>query len=142
MPELAATIEADELGELLEQSLYAVAEAGEDITPHFFARFFARHPDQQAMFFQPSVSWGAMVNEILESLIALSARESWVDTSIHNLVIAHRCYGNFPLPLYAELLDLFVETLAELAGDCWSGEFEAAWRQATAELYRLIAHAH
>jgi len=142
MPELATVIDADQLGELLEQSLYAVAEAGEDITPHFFARFFARHPEQQAMFFQPTVSCGAMVSEILESLVALAANEGWVDTSIHNLVIAHRCYGNFPLPLYAELLDIFVETLADLAGERWSAEFEAAWRQVTAELYRLISHAH
>ncbi len=142
MAELTEIIAADRLGEILEQSLYAVAEAGEDITPHFFERFFALHPDQQAMFFQPTVSCGAMVNEILESLIALAANEGWVSTSIHNLVIAHRCYGNFPLPLYAELLDLFIETLADLAGDRWSAEFEAAWRQTTAELYTLIAHAH
>lgn len=142
MPELATVIDVDQLGELLEQSLYAVAEAGEDITPHFFKRFFARHPEQQAMFFQPTVSCGAMVSEILESLVALAANEGWVDTSIHNLVIAHRCYGNFPLPLYAELLDIFVETLADLASERWSAEFEAAWRQVTAELYRLIAHAH
>ena len=133
---------ADDIGEVLERSLYAVAAAGEDITPQFFAQFFARHPEQQAMFFQPTVSCGAMVTEILENLLALATNEGWVTNSIHNLVIAHRCYGNFPLPLYAELLDLFVETLADLAGDGWSAEFDAAWRQVTAQLYALIAHAH
>lgn len=133
---------ADTAGDVLERSLYAVAESGEDVTPHFFKRFFARHPDQEAMFFQPSVSCGAMVNEILESLIALATQEGWVETSIHNLVIAHRCYGNFPLPLYAELLDLFVETLADLAGPRWTAEFDAAWRQVAARLYALIARAH
>ncbi len=133
---------AENTGEVLERSLYAVAEAGEDITPHFFARFFARHPEQQAMFFQPTVTCGAMVTEILESLLALASQEGWVNTSIHNLVISHRCYGNFPLPLYAELLEVFVDTLAELAGERWSAEFDTAWRQVTAELYALIAHAH
>jgi len=127
---------------VLEQSLYAVAEAGQDITPVFFARFFARHPEQQAMFFQPTSSCPAMVKEILDSLLALATSDGWVDASIHNLVIAHRCYGNFPLPLYAELLDLFVETLAEVAGNRWSAAFDAAWRQVTAELYALIARAH
>lgn len=136
------TGQADDKTNVLEQSLYAVAESGEDITPHFFARLFARHPDQEAMFFQPSVSCGAMVNEILESLMALANRESWVSGSIHNLVISHRCYGDFPLPLYAEVLDLFIETLAELAGERWSAEYEAAWRSATADLQALIAHAH
>jgi hemoglobin-like flavoprotein len=133
---------ADDIGEVLERSLYAVAESGEDITPYFFDRFFARHPDQKAMFFQPAVTCGAMVNEILDSLLALASREGWVTASIHNLVVAHRCYGNFPLPLYAELLDLFVETLAGLAGERWSDEYDAAWRQVTSELYALIASAH
>jgi hypothetical protein len=94
------------------------------------------------MFFQPAVTCGAMVNEILESLLALAAGEAWVDTSIHNMVIAHRCYGNFGLPLYAELLDLFVDTMADLAGERWSAEYDAAWRRLTADLYALIARAH
>lgn len=127
---------------VLEQSLYAVAEAGEDITPHFFKRFFASHPEQQQTFFQPTVSCCAMVNEILDSLLGLATHETWVDNSIHNLVIAHRCYGNFPLPLYAELLDLFVETLAQLADDRWTDQYDAAWRQAASQLYALIARAH
>lgn len=132
----------ENIAEVLEQSLYAVAEAGEDITPRFFARLFARHPEQQRMFFQPTVSCGAMVNEILESLLALANRDEWVCNSINNLVVAHRCYGDFPLPLYAELLDLFVETLAELAGERWADEYDSAWRQVTGQLNALIARAH
>lgn len=136
------TERADNPGAVLEQSLYAVAEAGEDITPHFFARFFALHPEQRAMFFQPDVTCGAMATEILDSLLALASNEGWVDTSIANLVVAHRCYGDFPLPLYAELLEVFVLTLADIAGPRWTAEFDAAWRQVTAELYAMIAKAH
>ncbi|MEZ5749296.1 MAG: globin [Caenibius sp.] len=128
--------------EILEQSLCAVAETGEDITPHFFTRFFARHPEQQALFFQPRVSCGAMVNEILDSLLGLGAHEGWVNSSIHNLVIAHRCYGDFPPSLYAELLDVFVDTLADLAGERWNAGYDAAWRQLAAELHKLIVSAH
>ncbi len=133
---------ADNTAQLLEESLYAVAEAGEDITPHFFERFFDRHPEQQAVFFHPTVTCGAMMNEILESLMALATQESWVPTSIQNLVVAHRSYGDIPLPLYAELLDLFVETLAGIAGERWSAEYDAAWRRQSAELLELITRAH
>ncbi|MGD9472462.1 MAG: globin [Novosphingobium sp.] len=133
---------ANHTAEILEQSLCAVAEAGEDITPHFFTRFFARHPEQQALFFQPRVSCGAMVNEILDSLLGLAAHEGWVNSSIHNLVIAHRCYGDFPPSLYAELLDVFVDTLADLAGERWNAGYDAAWRQLAAELHKLIVSAH
>ena len=130
---------ADNIAEVLEQSLFAVAEVGEDVTPHFFALLFARHPEQQPMFFQPAASCGAMVTEILESLLALAAQEPWVDSSIQNLVVAHRCYGDFPLPLYAEVLDLFVETLATLAAERWTSEFDGAWRQVTSQLFATIA---
>lgn len=133
---------ADDIGDVLERSHYVVAESGEDITPHFFARFFAMHPDQQQMFFQPTVTCGAMVKEILESLLAIGARDGWVKPSIQNLVIAHRCYGDFPLPLYEQLLEQFVETLADLAGEHWSAEFNDAWLQVKAELYALIVEAH
>ena len=109
---------------------------------YFFTRFFARHPEQQALFFQPRVSCGAMVNEILDSLLGLAAHEGWVNSSIHNLVIAHRCYGDFPPSLYAELLDVFVDTLADLAGERWNAGYDAAWRQLAAELHKLIVSAH
>jgi nitric oxide dioxygenase len=130
---------ANDSSAVLERSLYAVAEAGEDITPVFFKRFFALHPDQEQIFFQPDQTCGVMVNEILDSLLALDSNEGWVSISIQNLVAAHRCYGDFPLSLYQDVLDVFVATLAELAGDRWSAEFDAAWRRVTGELYALIA---
>ncbi len=77
------------LAAILEDSLHAVTANDEDITPRFFDQFFALHPEQRANFFHPTVTCGAMVTEILQSLMALATQESWVPTSIQSLVIAH-----------------------------------------------------
>jgi hemoglobin-like flavoprotein len=132
----------DLISGVIERSLFAVAESSQDITPIFYRRFFALHPDQEELFAKASEACGPMVNEILENLLALASGESWVQLSIDNQVSAHRCYGNFALSLYRDVLDVFVSTLAELAGKHWSAEFDAAWRQITGEFYALIAKAH
>jgi hemoglobin-like flavoprotein len=130
------------LATVLEESLYAVTADGEDITRRFFDRFFALHPDQRTNFFHPDSTCGAMVNEILQSLMGLATQESWVPTSIQSLVIAHRSYGDIPLVLYNEALDLLVDTLAAAAGNRWTAQYDAAWRQQCAQLKEMIARAH
>ncbi len=132
----------NDIGEVLERSLFAAVEQDEDLSPRFFASFFARHPEQKAMFFQPEANCPVMTGEILDSLLALAADEGWIRGSIHSLVVAHRCYGDFPLPLYREVLDLFVDTLADMAGNRWTQEYDRVWRQLTDELFTLISHAH
>lgn len=130
------------LATVLEESLYAVTADGEDITRRFFDRFFALHPDQRTNFFHPDSTCGAMVNEILQSLMGLATQEGWVPTSIQSLVIAHRSYGDIPLELYDEALDLLVDTLAAAAGDRWTAQYDAAWRQQCVQLKEMIARAH
>ena len=132
----------NELVAILEESLCAVAEADEDITPHFFDRFFAEHPEHRAEFFHPSITCGPMVNEMLENLMALAMQESWVRGNIQGLVIAHRSFGDIPLPIYGKTLDLLVDTLAKVAGDRWTPEFDAAWRNQCAILKDIIARAY
>jgi len=128
--------------DILEHALMAVAEADEDITPHFFKRLFDRHPEQQASFYHPAVTCGTMVNEMIELLTALAAEERWVDGSTQSLVMAHRCYGDIALPLYGESLDLLIDTFADLAGDRWTPEFDMAWRAVAQRFKTIIEQAY
>jgi len=128
--------------EILEQSLWAVAESGEDITPHFFKRLFESYPDQEKSFYHPADTCGTMVNEMIEMLMALAAEETWVDNSTRSLVMAHRCFGDIKLPLYAESLQLLIDTLADLASDNWTPEFDKAWRGQAERLSAIIKDAY
>tara|TARA_R110000772_G_scaffold77139_20_gene166280 strand:+ start:1123 stop:1536 length:414 start_codon:yes stop_codon:yes gene_type:complete len=126
--------------DVMEQSLFVIAEAEVDITDRLYARFFAAHPEQRASFFHPATTKGQMVNEILECLLALAQGEQWVENSIQNHVIAHRSYGDIPLRLYAELLDMLVACLADIAGKYWSTKYQAAWDRQTARLIMIVAN--
>ncbi len=133
---------AADTADILEQALMAVAEADEDITPHFFRRLFERHPEQQASFYHPTVTCGTMVNEMIELLMALGAEERWVENSTQSLVMAHRCYGDIALPLYGESLDLLIDTFADLAGNRWTPEFDSAWRNVARRFKTIIEQAY
>lgn len=125
--------------ELMMQSLEVVADTGQDIVPIFFDRFFAAYPEQRRSFYHPNVTCGAMVNEILESLMGMATGETWVPGSIQSLVVAHRSFGDIPLDQYSGLLDIMIKTLAEIAGPRWTPEFEAAWQEQADELKQIIA---
>src|SRR3546814_1673165 len=63
--------------ETLERSLEAVMEAGKDITPFFYDRFFALYPEQRANFYHFESTSGNMVNEMITSVLALASNEAW-----------------------------------------------------------------
>ena len=128
--------------DILERSLWAVAEADRDITPIFFDRLFARYPEQRRSFHHVDSTCGAMVNELIETLMGLATGEDWVERSTQSLVMAHRCYGDIGLPLYADSIDMLIDTLAEVAGHGWSKAFDAAWREQGAALKGILARVY
>ncbi|MDE2595837.1 MAG: globin [Sphingomonadales bacterium] len=122
----------------MEQSLDAVAEAGIDIVPVVFARLFAAHPQDRAMFHNPGASEGAMVTEIMTMLLAQAAGEPWVPMMMRHQVATHHDHGLIPVERYRQTLDLFIDVLAETAGPRWLPAHEQAWRGEVDRLSALI----
>src|SRR3546814_6562282 len=81
----------------------------------------------------------SMVNEMITSVLALASNEAWLTNSVQNFVAAHRSYGDIPPDAYARLLDVLVDTLAQVAGSRWTDEFETAWRWYVSGMKDLIA---
>ena len=125
--------------DLMLQTLEAVAAADVDIVPRFFARFFADHPAEQANFHNPGSSHGAMVNEILDTLLALASGEDWVELMLRNQVRTHHDHGDIALERYAQALDLFIAVLAEAAGPAWTAGQHRAWRDQADRMEAIIA---
>lgn len=124
------------------QSLDAVAEAGVDIVPAYFARFFAQCPADEAMFLNRAASQGAMVNEMLTMLLAQAAGEEWVPMMMRAQVTTHWDHGEIPLERYRAALDLLVDVLADTAGAGWQAEWDAAWRGQVERMFALIARVY
>lgn len=125
--------------DLMLASLEAVAESGGDIVPRFFARFHADYPQDEAMFHNPGSSHGAMVNEIMDTLLALASGEEWVELMLRNQVRTHHDHGDIPLERYAQALDLFLAVLADAAGAAWRPEHGQAWRTQAERMLAIIA---
>ena len=123
---------------LMLASLDAVADAEVDIVPRFFARFYADHPQDRAMFHNPGSSHGAMVNEIMDTLLALAGGEEWVELMLRNQVRTHHDHGDIPLERYAQALDLFIAVLAEAAGPAWTAAHHHAWRTQADRMLAII----
>ena len=124
--------------DILAHSLDVIGEAGVDITPIFYEKFFAAYPEQKENFYQFESSSGMMVNEMLASVLALAAGEPWLTEFLQNIVIAHRSYGDIPGTAYADLLDLLVDSLADAAGPKWKEKFSLAWESQISEMKKLI----
>lgn len=123
------------------ESLEIIAGRDHDIVPPFFARFLSAHPEEEDKFFNPATSYGTMTNEIMTTLLALANDEPWVEMVTRMQVLTHHGYGGIELQRYRDVLDHFIATLADLAGDEWSPVHAHAWQAQTDRLFAMIERA-
>ncbi|MGP1281654.1 MAG: globin domain-containing protein [Parasphingopyxis sp.] len=116
--------------------LEAAGEAGVDIVPIVFDRFFAEFPEARALFPHVEAAAGRMVNETLEAMLGLAENAWWVETTIVNFVDLHRNYGAIPAAQWTAWVDMTVDALAEAAGEGADGE--RAWRRQAGRLKAMI----
>lgn len=122
--------------------LEAAGEAGVDIVPIVFERFFAAFPDARTLFPHVEAAAGRMVNETLEALLGLAEDAWWVETTIENFVDLHRNYGDIPPAQWTAWVDMTVDALADAArADEAHAEApgETAWRRQAERLKAMIA---
>ncbi|RED17002.1 globin [Parasphingopyxis lamellibrachiae] len=111
-------------------------EAGVDIVPIIFDRFFAEFPETRALFPHVEAAAGRMVNETLEALFGLAEGAWWVNTTIVNFVDLHRNYGAIPMAQWTAWIDMTVDALLEAASE--SADGGAAWRRQAERLKAMI----
>lgn len=124
--------------DVIEASLEAVVGDGLDIVPFFFARFFAAHPDQQHNFQRPQATQGAMVNEMLDYLIAIDGNEVWLKDALDATLAKHHSYGDLAVPVFESALNILVTTLAQAAGGRWTPCFQAEWDRRIGAVMAMI----
>ncbi|WP_164118247.1 globin [Sphingorhabdus sp. Alg239-R122] len=125
----------------MEAPLLAIGEAGTDIVPAVYDRFFTRFPEERAKFLNFEAAAERMVNETLEALVGLSENASWAETTVINFVDLHRDYGVIAQRVYAGFVDIVVEAVGEAAGDAWTPASKAAWHTQAQRLKAMIAAA-
>jgi len=116
----------------LETSFDLIAPRGDELMDHFYAGLFAAAPAVKPLFAgtdlrrQKSMLLAALVL-LRKSLRDLDA----VVPTLHGLGARHVAYGARPehYPVVGQVL---IASMAEVAGDAWRPEYEAAWGAAFA----------
>ncbi len=117
-------------------ALEAAGEAGVDIVPIVFDRFFAAFPETRPLFISFEAAAGRMVNETLEAIVGLAEGAWWVESTVVNFVDLHRNYGAIPMAQWTAWIDMTVDALLEAAGE--SADGGAAWRRQAERLKAMI----
>ena len=113
--------------EALETSFDLIAPRGDELMDAFYARLFATAPAVRPLFAntdmsrQKSMLLGALVL-LRKSLRDLDA----VVPKLRELGARHVAYGARP-EHYPVVGSVLIASMAEVAGEAWTPEFEAAW---------------
>jgi len=116
--------------EALETSFDLIAPRGDELMDVFYARLFMTAPVVKPLFAgtdmarQKSMLLGALVL-LRKSLRDLGA----VVPKLHDLGARHVAYGARP-EYYPVVGSVLIASMAEVAGDAWTPEFERAWAAA------------
>lgn len=129
-------------GTALARSLEIAAMRCEDFEYRVFRRFFGDRPQFAELFSSPASTYGRMVSDSLELLLAQAEGEGWVPSAIDMLVREHMGYGRFvSADFRAFLIAARDETLA-LSGEDGTDAMRACWDEAIAGLMERVEEVH
>jgi nitric oxide dioxygenase len=115
----------------LETSFDLIAPKGDELMDEFYGRLFAAAPAVRPLFPDDMRRQKTM---LLGTLVLLRKSLRNLDSilpKLHELGARHVAYGALPehYPLVGAVL---IESMAVIAGNSWTDEYEAAWQEAFA----------
>lgn len=123
---------------LLRESFEIVVERSPNLTHRFYEILFERYPQTQQMF--PAGRRASQEGMLTNALVAVMDHledAPWLTGTLHALGAKHVDYGVTD-EMYGWVGDALLRTLAEVAGNDWSPELEAAWTAAFGAIASLM----
>ena len=124
--------------QLLRESFEIVVERSPNLTHRFYEILFERYPQTQQMF--PAGRRASQEGMLTNALVAVMDHledAPWLTGTLHALGAKHVSYGVTD-EMYGWVGDALLRTLAEVAGNDWSPELEAAWAAAFGAIAGLM----
>jgi hemoglobin-like flavoprotein len=121
--------------EALETSFDLVAPRGDELMDVFYSRLFAAAPSVEPLF--AHVDLRRQKSMLLAALVLLRKSLRDLDAvvpTLRNLGARHVAYGALP-EHYPVVGAVLLTSMAEIAGDAWTQEFQDAWSEA----YGIVA---
>ena len=116
--------------ETLETSFDLIAPRGEELVDVFYARLFEAAPAVQPLFARTDLR--KQKSMLLATLVLLRKSLRDLDAivpKLRQLGARHVAYGARP-EHYPVVADVMLASMAEIAGEVWTAEVEAAWAAA------------
>lgn len=109
------------------RSFDLVAERG-DAVGMVYARLFAAHPEMEKLFVCDTTGavGGNMLAEAVSAILDFIDRDSYGSNLMRSEIVNHENLG-VPRAVFPAFFAAMRDALAELLGDAWTVEFEAAW---------------
>lgn len=130
----------DDQKQIIERSIERVAELEGDPAEKVYARLFAEQPEMEPLFVldRDGSAKGHMLAEALDCVFDLLGPRAYAPTLIQSELTNHSGFG-VPPRVFATFFRVVKETFAEVLGDEWTAETDAAWGLLLAEIEALIA---
>lgn len=115
--------------ELLEASFKAVAPHATRLADLFYTRLFREHPEVRSMFPEDMAGQKKKLIASLATIVGALRKPEELGGYLEELGRRHVAYGALEAhyPVVGENL---LHCLAEVAGDAWTAELQAAWSEA------------
>ena len=108
-------------------SLDLVAERG-DPARMVYARLFAAHPEMETLFVRDTTGAvrGNMLAEAVNVIVDFIDRDRYGGNLMRSEIVNHENLG-VPREVFPAFFVSMRDAFAELLGDAWTAEFDAAW---------------
>ncbi len=124
--------------DVLRSSFELVLDRQPEVTPRFYEILFSRYPQAQPLFGRRSRPEQAkMLQEALVAVVDHLEDAEWLESTLRAMGKKHVDYGVTD-EMYDWVGDSLLRTLAEVAGDEWTPEVEAAWKEAYGAIAALM----
>ena len=124
--------------QLLRSSLDLVVERQPAITPRFYEILFERYPAVRPLFGRNAAKAQAqMLQEAIVAVVDHLEDATWLEQTLGAMGRKHVDYG-VTEEMYDWVGASLLATLAEIAGEAWTREVEAAWTAAYGAIAGLM----
>ncbi|HEU4411690.1 MAG TPA: globin domain-containing protein [Polyangiaceae bacterium] len=122
---------------LLRQNFELVIERQPQITPQFYEILFERRPEVRALFARNAPErQQKMLQDALVAVVERLDDAPWLGEALGAIGRKHVDYGVRD-EMYGWVGEALLATLAEISGDAWTPELEAAWAAAYGALVAM-----
>lgn len=126
--------------ELIVESLELAGERCGDLTPHVYRRLFREQPQMEALFGNDRRDQvkGEMLARVIQAILDFLGEQHYAANLIRTEVINHAGF-QVPPSVFSTFFETVAATLADLLGEEWTPEMDAAWKGLVDDLTAFAA---